>query len=100
MNFGLVLPAYVGRRDIVLTGMDTSYDRFDFKSSTVGDAEVLTLTPVVGWLRQLDTNSQIAAFVAPMFSSALGAVDGFQVSGNELTLSSKGAVVAKFRTRQ
>ncbi len=31
-------------------------------------------------------------------AKALGSVDGFQVSGQELTLSSKGAVVAKFRT--
>ncbi len=71
-SLGLVLPAYVGRRDIVLAGLDAGCNWFDFKSSPVSDAEVLTLTPVVGWLRQLDTNSQIAAFVAPMFSSALG----------------------------
>lgn len=72
VNFGLVMPVHVAQRDIVLAGLDTSYDRFDFKSSAFHDAEVLTLTPVAGWLRQVNTDSQVVAFVAPMFSSALG----------------------------
>ncbi len=34
------------------------------------------------------------------FAKALASVDGFQVSGNELKLSSKGTVVAIFRSGQ
>jgi heat shock protein HslJ len=32
------------------------------------------------------------------FAKALASVDAFQVSGNELQLSSKGTVVARFRS--
>jgi heat shock protein HslJ len=34
------------------------------------------------------------------FAKALASVEAFQVSGNELTLSNKGTVVAKFRSGQ
>jgi Domain of unknown function (DUF6268) len=67
---GLFLPAYIGRRDLVLAGLDASRDVFDFKSGSARDIEVLTLTPATGWLHQLNPDSQIGAFLAPMFSSA------------------------------
>ena len=70
-NLGAIVPAYVGQRDMVLVGFDAAFSQFDFDTPAVRDANVVTLTPVAGWLRQLDDDSQIGAFVAPLFSSAL-----------------------------
>jgi hypothetical protein len=38
--------------------------------------------------------------LADNLAKALASVDAFQISGNELTLSSKGAVVASVRSGQ
>jgi Domain of unknown function (DUF6268) len=71
-SVGMVMPVHVGKRDLFMAGLTAGYDHFDFDNSSFADADVFALTPVVGWLRQLDEKSQVAAFVAPAFSTALG----------------------------
>jgi len=70
-NVGLILPVYVGKRDMVVAGFDASFAQFNFETPVIDDTNVATFTPVAGWLRQLDSDSQLGAFIAPLISSAL-----------------------------
>jgi Domain of unknown function (DUF6268) len=71
MNVGFVAPVYVDKRDLYVAGFDAAYDTFDFDAPNIGSTHVFTATPVLGWLRQQNPKSQLAAFVAPAFSTAL-----------------------------
>ena len=71
-NVGLVAPVRAGQRDMLLLGMDVGYNTFRFERTPAADASVLAITPVAGWLRQLDETRQVVAFIAPGLTSALG----------------------------
>ena len=73
---GAVLPAYVAQRDMLLLGGDVSVDYIAIKSGPYADQNVLTFTPVAGWLHQFGEDDLVGAFVAPMLSYE------FRVAGN------------------
>lgn len=71
-NVGMLAPVHAGRRDLVLLGVDVGHNRFRFDQTPAANGSVLAITPAAGWIRQLDEDDQIVAFVAPGFASALG----------------------------
>lgn len=76
-----ILPAYVGRRDLVLAGAYAAQTRFDHDDPALSDHRVATVMPIAGWLRQYTEASQLGTFFAPSFSSEL---DGRGSGGTQL----------------
>jgi opacity protein-like surface antigen len=70
-NVGLVFPAYVAKRDMLLLGTDIAWDSLDVRSGPYQDQSILRLTPVVGWLHQFGEQETVGVFVAPIFSKEL-----------------------------
>jgi hypothetical protein len=68
---GLVLPAYIARRDMILLGGNIALDNLDVRSGPYRDQRILRLTPVAAWLRQVGENETVGGFIAPIFSREL-----------------------------
>jgi hypothetical protein len=71
VGLGLFLPAYVGKRDMLLLGADLASDNLDIKSGPYPDQRILRLTPVIAWLRQVNPQDMVTVFAAPVFSKEL-----------------------------
>ena len=80
LGMGAVLPAYIAQRDMLLLGGDLSFDNIAVKSGPYADQNVMTLTPVAGWLHQFGEDDLVGAFIAPMFSYELRAAEDWGVS--------------------
>jgi hypothetical protein len=68
---GILLPAYVARRDLLLLGADMALDNLDVRSGPYPDQTILRLTPVGAWLHQFGENETVIAFAAPILSKEL-----------------------------
>jgi opacity protein-like surface antigen len=71
INFGFVMPTYVAKRDMVVVGMDTAWDKIEIRSGPYEDQSILRITPIFGYMRQIDQSDLFAAFVAPIFSKEM-----------------------------
>jgi len=67
-NVGLLLPAYIARRDMLLLGGDMAWDNLDARSGPYGDQRILRLSPVAAWLHQFGEKETVGGFVAPILS--------------------------------
>ena len=67
-SLGAFMPLSVQSRDMVLVGVDLSLDRIKVQSGPFRDQDVVRLTPVAAWMRQVNRNNLVAAFAAPIFS--------------------------------
>jgi len=71
LNVGMVLPAYVAKRDMLLLGADLAWDNLDVQSGPYQDQTILRLTPVAAWLHQFGERETVGVFAAPIFSKEL-----------------------------
>ncbi|MGB7747160.1 MAG: DUF6268 family outer membrane beta-barrel protein [Verrucomicrobiia bacterium] len=70
-DLGLILPAYVAKRDMLLLGADIASDNIFIRSGPYQDQSILRLTTVAAWLHQFGEKETVGAFVAPIFSKEL-----------------------------
>ena len=70
-DLGLLLPAYVAQRDMLLLGVDMALDSLDVRSGPYRDQRILRLSPIVAWLHQFGANETMTAFAAPILSKEL-----------------------------
>ena len=68
----LMLPVYIGRKDLVALGEFLGYNEFNFKDGGLEDQELYTAGLMGGWLRQISPRTQASVFVAPFVTSELG----------------------------
>jgi len=80
-SLGVVLPAYVAKRDMLLLGADLAWDNLDVRSGPYQDQSILRLTPVAAWLHQFGEKETVGAFVAPIFSQELRGDQPWGTSG-------------------
>jgi hypothetical protein len=71
LNFGLVLPVYIARRDLFLLGADLAWDNLQVQSGPYQDQSILRVTPVAAWLHQFGEQDTLGVFAAPIFSEEL-----------------------------
>ena len=81
VNFGLVMPAYVAKRDMLLLGGDIAWENLHVTAGPYDDQSVVRVTPVVGWLRQFGLTDTLIAFAAPVFSRELNGDEPWGTSG-------------------
>lgn len=81
LNFGLVLPAYVGRRDMFLLGADLAWDNLEVRSGPYQDQSILRVTPVAAWLHQFGERDTLGIFAAPILSQEVYQDQPLGVSG-------------------
>jgi hypothetical protein len=65
---GLVLPAYVSTRDMLLLGEEVLFDKLDVESGPYSDQRVVSVAPIAVWLSQLDRENLLGVFAVPLFS--------------------------------
>lgn len=70
-SLGAFLPAYVGKRDMLLLGGDLTLDSVRIKKGIFRDQRVVRLTPVAAWLNQMTPDDLVGVFVAPMISKEI-----------------------------
>jgi hypothetical protein len=68
LDLGLMLPAYVARRDMLIVGADLALDSLDVRPGPYRDQSILRLTPIAAWLHQFGDNETVGVFVAPILS--------------------------------
>ena len=68
VGVGVVMPAYVGQRDLLLAGGDVGWDDVSVRSGPYRDQSVVRMTPVAAWLHQWNENDLSGVFAAPIFS--------------------------------
>ncbi len=71
----LILPVYIGKKDLFIAGETFGYSRFDFKEGGRDDEELYTMGLIGGWVQQVSPNSQVSAFASPLITSQLGGQD-------------------------
>jgi hypothetical protein len=81
INLGLVLPAYVARRDMVFLGADLAWDDLNVRSGPYQNQSVLRLTPVAAWMHQFGATETLGVFAAPIFSKELRGDEPWGTSG-------------------
>ena len=81
VNFGLVMPAYVAKRDMLLLGGDIALENLRVTAGPYDDQNVVRVTPVVGWLHQFGQTDTLVAFAAPIFSLDLKGDEPWGTSG-------------------
>jgi hypothetical protein len=81
LGMGVVLPAYVGKRDMVLAGGDIGWDRLSVDSGPYEDQRILRVTPVVAGLHQFGERETVGVFIAPIFSHETRAGETWSTSG-------------------
>jgi len=65
----LVMPVWIGRKDMLLIGEYAAWQQIDFSAPQPGRRNLYTFVPLLGWLRQAGEHTQLAAFVAPEYST-------------------------------
>ncbi len=70
-SLGLILPAYVARRDMLLLGADLAWDNLEVRFGPYQDQSILRVTPVAAWLHQFGEQDTLGIFAAPIFSQEL-----------------------------
>lgn len=77
------LPLVLSDRDVLVLGEYVNYSRFLVDTGNVDDFAVTSLGLPVGWLRQVNPDWQIAAFVMPMLhhSTIKSNTDNWQTMG-------------------
>lgn len=80
-DIGLVLPAYVAQRDLLLLGGDIALDSHFVQSGPYQNQNVLQLVPVAGWLHQFGENETVGVFGAPIISKGLNGGQPWGASG-------------------
>jgi len=81
VNFGLVVPAYVAKRDMLLLGGDFALESLRVTSGPYDDQSIVRVTPVVSWLHQFGLTDTLIAFAAPIFSLDLKGDEAWGASG-------------------
>ncbi|HET7536109.1 MAG TPA: hypothetical protein VFJ90_06630 [Candidatus Didemnitutus sp.] len=78
----LVLPVWIGRKDMFILGEYFAWQQIDFTSPRPQRVHITTVMPVVAWLRQTGPHRQFAAFVTPELVNGGGYADhGLAKSG-------------------
>jgi hypothetical protein len=75
----LLLPVWVGKKDMVLVGEYAAWQRVDFTTPLPAQRDLYTVIPILAWLHQITPRGQIGAFIAPEF------VQGGDYAGHEFT---------------
>jgi hypothetical protein len=70
-DLGLLAPAYVAKRDMLILGADCAWDDLHVRSGPYQDQSVLRFAPVTAWLHQFGESEMVSAFAAPTFSKEL-----------------------------
>lgn len=76
----LLLPVYIGQRDLFAAGEFVGYNRFDFRDPDRDDRDLYNVGLIGGWIRQVTPRSQLSAFGAPFVSTRF---DGTEPEGVE-----------------
>jgi hypothetical protein len=80
-DLGLVLPAYVAKRDMLLLGGDVALDNHFVQSGPYPNQSVVQLVPVAAWLHQFGENETVGVFAAPIISKGLQGAQPWGGSG-------------------
>jgi hypothetical protein len=72
VNQALVLPAYIGKKDMILVGESAMLTYFHFADPGLKDEELYMFAPVGAWVRQFTPKLQGGAFLVPMAFSSIG----------------------------
>lgn len=83
------LPVLLGERDALIFGEYLSWSHFDVDGGQFDSFDVGTLSPMLGWLRQVDPAWQAAAFVMPMAHRS-------SLDGSDWTWQYMGGVFARY----
>ena len=70
-NVGLVMPAYVAKRDLLLVGADLAWDELNVRSGPYADQSILRISPVAAWLHQFGSQETVIAFGTPILTKEL-----------------------------
>ena len=79
----LILPVWVGRKDMVLVGESLTWQQITFKSPLAIRHSITSAMPLAAWLHQASPKGQIAAFVAPEFVKG-GSYAGYKLNDSTL----------------
>jgi hypothetical protein len=66
LSISALVPIPVTKRDALVIGAWTESAHFDLENARVDALDVLSVSVPIGWARQLDSDWQLGAFVAPL----------------------------------
>ncbi|WP_145999074.1 DUF6268 family outer membrane beta-barrel protein [Oceanicoccus sp. KOV_DT_Chl] len=81
------IPFFIGSQDMLVVGEYLSRTDFDLKGDALDDFSVNSAGLPIGWLRQMDIDWQLAAFVMPLYHSSTleNGEDNWQFMGGVFT---------------
>jgi hypothetical protein len=78
---GAVLPVSIKKRDMFLLGADVGWNKLSIETGPYRDQSIVRVIPVGAWLRQVNPDNLVGAFIAPQFTKETREGDSWGTSG-------------------